>query len=227
VSGGADPVRRTDVAQEAPAAGTNLTDFPVAESRGTTFYRAKRHDRGAWWFASTPADADGVDGGRFDLAEPRGTCYWADSVEVAVRERLAHHTLHTNTVFAARAREMVVVAARASRGRRFADVTDPRAVRSGVGAELQTMGDYRVPQAWARAFDRAGFAGVRYSTRFTSDAAPNAWAVFGDAGVPRRPRPERVHRDGVTACREAGIRVLDDGSAAGPDRFTLVPPPAP
>jgi hypothetical protein len=217
--------QRTDVAQQPPSPDVDLSVFPAVESRGTTFYRAKRHDRGAWWFASTPADADGVDGGRFDLATPRGTCYWADSVEVAVRERLAHHTLTTNTVFAARAREMVVVAARASRGRRFADVTDPAAVRSGVGAELQTMGDYRVPQAWARAFDAAGFAGVRYSTRFTSAAAANAWAVFGSAGVPRRPRPERVHRDGVTACRESGIRVLEDGSSAGPERFTFVTPP--
>lgn len=216
---------RTDVAQQGPADDLDLTDFPATESRGTTFYRAKRHDRGAWWFASTPADADGVDGGRFDLADPRGTCYWADSVEVAVRERLAHHTLHTNTVFAARAREMVVVAARASRGRRFADVTDAAAVRFGVGAELQTMGDYRVPQAWARAFDAAGFAGVRSSTRFTSAAAANAWAVFGDAGVPRKPRPERVHRDGIAACRESGIRVLEDGSQAGPERFTIVTPP--
>ncbi|MBF4581761.1 RES family NAD+ phosphorylase [Curtobacterium sp. VKM Ac-2865] len=217
--------RRTEVAQLAPTAEADLADFPSVESRGTTFYRAKRHDRGAWWFASTPADADGVDGGRFDLADPRGTCYWADSVEVAVRERLAHHTLHTNTVFVGRAREMVVVAARASRGRRFADVTAPDAVRHGVGAELQTMVDYRVPQAWARAFNATGFAGVRYSTRFTSDAAPNAWAVFGDAGVPRRPRPERVHRDGVSACVESGIRVLEDGSTAGPERFTIVPPP--
>jgi hypothetical protein len=217
--------RRTEVAQLAPTAEADLADFPSVESRGTTFYRAKRHDRGAWWFASTPADADGVGGGRFDLADPRGTCYWADSVEVAVRERLAHHTLHTNTVFVGRAREMVVVAARASRGRRFADVTAPDAVRHGVGAELQTMVDYRVPQAWARALDAAGFAGVRYSTRFTSDAAPNAWAVFGDAGVPRRPRPERVHRDGVSACVESGIRVLEDGSTAGPERFTIVPPP--
>lgn len=216
---------RTDVAQQPPGDDLDLTGFPAAESRGTTFYRAKRHDRGAWWFASTPADADGVDGGRFDLADPRGTCYWADSVEVAVRERLAHHTLHTNTVFAARAREMVVVAARASRGRRFADVTDTAAVRSGVGAELQTMGDYRVPQAWARAFDASGFAGVRYSTRFTSAAAANAWAVFGDAGIPRKPRPERVHRDGIAACRESGIRVLEDGSQAGPERFTFVTPP--
>jgi len=216
---------RTDVAQLPPGDDLDLTGFPAAESRGTTFYRAKRHDRGAWWFASTPADADGVVGGRFDLADPRGTCYWADSVEVAVRERLAHHTLTTNTVFAARAREMVVVAARASRGRRFADVTDPAAVRSGVGAELQTMGDYRVPQAWARAFDAVGFAGVRYSTRFTSAAAANAWAVFGDAGIPRKPRPERVHRDGIAACRESGIRVLEDGSQAAPERFTFVTPP--
>jgi hypothetical protein len=214
------------VAQRGPAADADLGAFPSVESRGTTFYRAKRHDRGAWWFASTPADADGVDGGRFDLADPRGTCYWADSVEVAVRERLAHHTLHTNTVFVGRATAMVVVAARASRGRRFADVTAPAAVRHGVGAELPTMVDYRVPQGWARAFDAAGFAGVRYSTRFTSDAAPNAWAVFGDAGVPRRPRPERVHRDGVTACLESGIRVLEDGSTAGPERFTIVRPPA-
>jgi len=217
---------RNEVAQRPPRDDLDLSDFPAEESRGTTFYRAKRHDRGAWWFASTEPDADGVDGGRFDLAVPRGTCYWADAVEVAVRERLAHHVLTTNTVFTARAREMVVVAARASRGRRFADVTHPAAVRWGVGAELQTMGDYRVPQAWARAFDAAGFAGVRYSTRFTSAAAANAWAVFGAAGVPKRPRPERVHRDGVTACRESGIRVLDDGSDAGPERFTFATPPA-
>ncbi len=129
---------------------------------------------------------------------PRGTCYWADAVEVAVRERLAHHVLTTNTVFASRAREMVVVAARASRGRRFADVTHPAAVRWGVGAELQTMGDYRVPQAWARALDAAGFAGVRYSTRFTSASAANAWAVFGAAAS----RGGRVR----SACTATGSR---------------------
>jgi hypothetical protein len=218
-------MRRNEPAQRPPVDGIDLTEFPFEAARGTTMYRAARRDRSAWWFASAPSD-DPEAGGRFDLPEPDGTCYWADTVEVAVRERLAHHTLHTNTVFIERAREMVVAAARTPRGARFADVSAPTAVRFGVSSELATTPEYRVSQAWARAFHASTFRGVRYGARFSSDAGPNAWAIFGVAGAPARRRLERVHRSGVEACHEAGIRVIQGAGAARRDAFTVVPPPA-
>jgi hypothetical protein len=67
-----------------------------------------------------------------------------------------------------------------------ADVLDIDASRRGVIAELSVTTDYPLSRRWAVAFSSAGFDGIRYQPRFSSDRA-YALAVFGDEGVPSSP----------------------------------------
>ena len=73
----------------APADHETLSDFPGGQARGERF---RAHQRGMrpWWYASAPSTA--AHGGRFDLSEPHGTCYVANDIEAAVRERLGPRT---------------------------------------------------------------------------------------------------------------------------------------
>lgn len=65
-----------------PATLTGFPRWPLMHDR--TIYRAHRHDLNPWWFAS----AHGIGGdGRFDLADPYGTCYLAATPSRALRER--------------------------------------------------------------------------------------------------------------------------------------------
>ena len=61
---------------------------------------------------------------------------------------------------------------------------------------------------WKKIFPVTGgkHSGIRYQTRFSTGAAPNAVALFdtaGQQGWPTDPHPV----DGVQACTDAGIRV--------------------
>ena len=169
------PTAREHPAQRPPPGDLDLASFPGRRlDRGTVLFRAHRADRGAWWFCS-----DGS--GRFDLAEPRGTCYLAESAVVAVRERIG-------VVLGSRPRVPAAVLAGVVVSR--LDVADPisvanlRAARAstfGVQNELATLEPYDVPQAWARALDAAGFDGVRYPARFSTGRAGSV-AVFGPGG---------------------------------------------
>ena len=50
-------------------------------------HRPRERDGGCWFYSSVPG-TDGTVGGRFDLAHPAGSCYWASSEGAAARERL-------------------------------------------------------------------------------------------------------------------------------------------
>jgi hypothetical protein len=92
--------------------------------------------------------------------------------------------------------------------RRCAAVSVVDAAKHDVVRELVTMADYSTTQAWAGAFADAGFDGVFYGSAFTTGDA-SAYALFGEAGVPRATDgyTETQHMTGADACAAVGFRV--------------------
>jgi len=189
---------RERVAQQPPAADTDLSQFPTVDKNGH-LYRAHTASFGPWYFS-----ADGR--GRFDLTNPHGTCYLADTVGAAVRERLGEQFTTDRWVAPEDAQKMVVskLAVHLSH---VADLESADVGNYPITQELTSMEDYQVPQAWARAFHAAGMSGIHYRGRF-SYTAGDSWAMFGaggpDSTSPVDPNPV----GGFDACGLANIRVL-------------------
>lgn len=188
--------------QAAPTAGVALSTFPkVMAPAGTLMYRSHGTAHGAWYY-------DNGAEGRFNLHGARGTCYTASSVDTAVREKVRGRVARTGVVSRAVADSFVVSIVSAPSEHRCAAVNHADAAKHHVVRELTTMSDYSVPQAWAEAFEKAGFDGVLYGSAFTI-GNPDAYAFFGDAGVPdpSAGHTASLHLSGEDACRELGWTV--------------------
>jgi hypothetical protein len=182
---------RESVAQGPPP--DTVTGFPAyAITPDADLFRAHASHRGPWWFGSGGE-------GRFDLPAPRGTCYTALDPESALRERIGPVLGGADAVPEPLLADVVVSRLRVPAAREVADLQSRAATRFGVTRELETMVPYAVPQAWARAFDSVGLAGVRYGPRFTPGNG-SAVALFGEAGEPGWPKDP----DPVPAWRVPG-----------------------
>ena len=172
-------------AREAPHLGEPpgvLAGFPVWHVlAGATMFRVTRRDVGPWWFSS--------DGGRFDLTAPRGTCYLADDVAVAVLEAFGGLVVG-RTVAASDVDARVLWTLALPAQCDAADTTVRGGRRFGVTAELSTVTPFALPQRWAAAFAAAGLGGVRYRARHDPGGG-RALALFGAAGERRRWRKGR------------------------------------
>lgn len=96
---------------------------------------------------------------------------------------------------------------------RLADCTAERARSWGLTAEIHSTPDYRSTQAWADAFARSGFDGIRYLLRHDPSQRSIGVALFGSAG-PSHGRPSGASEPIGPALleeieRRFGIRVLD------------------
>jgi hypothetical protein len=200
-------VTREDVALRAPDPSRDYKDMPsVSTMPRAKVYRAHHRDFGTWYFASHTTGE--VGGGRFDLTFDDGTCYLADSTEVAVWERLGPTYLDAQVVPASVADEFVVTAVYMPVGD-CANTAHPHARKiAGITREISTVGNYALTQAWAEAFKRSGFAGIRYGARFTPEEQSNAWALFGKAGEESEWKTEEQIA-GRDACAEAGLGVIE------------------
>lgn len=171
----------------------------------TEMFRAHRAGRGAWWFDSSLY-------GRFNLSNPRGTCYTASRVETAVREKVREEVGSTGIVSRTLAEKFVVSTVTAPIDFKLAAVSSSRAARYDIVRALVTMDDYDIPQAWAEEFAANGFQGVYYGSAYTTGAA-TALALFGTAGDPGPRFTAAGHLTGPEACVAAGMTV------AGPPTF--------
>jgi len=188
--------------RQRPALGAppaELSRFPRARlTSDTVLYRAHTRGRSPWWFSSDLS-------GRFDLLAPHGTCYLATDVETALRERFGHELVELGVVSFEAAARTEVSALRVPVTRWVANTCARAAASFGMTREISTASDYALTQAWASALYATGRqTGIRYQTRFTTAAAANAAALFGDAGQqdwPIDPQPT----GGVRACSQAGI----------------------
>lgn len=161
-------------------------DAAPTTHRRRTLYRAcaSRH-ASPWWYSSRDTSPSP---GRFDLATPRGTCYWTVSVGGAFLEAvtdpeqdeplvLTFHALRKLSIWQA---DHVRTARRA-----LADTT--RAALPGLTGELGTIVPYDLPWQWADAFDAAGRHGIVYRGRFAQD---DCIALFGPSGS--NPDPDAI-----------------------------------
>ena len=202
---------RDVVGQQGPQG--DLQGFPTSMlASADVLWRAHRRDREPWWFSSW--------GGRFDLAEPRGTCYAARDVEAAVREAAGARLLTAGVVAHAFAAARVVSRIRSSGPVVLADLTDRDAVQHGISRELTPMTPYDIPRQWAEALS-AGHGGIEYLSCFTSGDLRSV-AIFGSAGVSAAgavgdpvPFSEAAGRVGITVARTPRIRSepVPDGDA--------------
>jgi len=195
---------RNDLAQQPPQPGQDLSSFPAVDGPAARQWRAHSVSFGPWFFGTTGA-------GRFDLPDTGddGTCYFADEVETAVRESLGPRLSADQTVTPDLAAAFTVSAIVPPSPRPHADVNDKAAVRYGVTRELTTTVRYDVTNAWADAFHQAGFDGVRYASRFTTEAAANSWSLFGPKGPAASLAVVGAEQlTGADACAAAGITVL-------------------
>lgn len=168
-------------------------------------------DRGLWWFSSTHPEP--APGGRFDLEEPRGTCYLGATPGVTARERCGP-LLDAGAVPAGHLTGRLVTTV-ALAPTVVADLTHADGGRLGVTAELTTGHDYRMSSRWAAAIDRAPFAGVLYAPRFTpAGGGEHAVAVFGGAGNAAPPgHPVITHRPLADVVRSLGYVVMEPPTA--------------
>lgn len=189
--------------RQTPAVGpppTDLTGFPRWRlRRGSVWRRAHRAENSPWWFS---ADFSG----RFDLTAPAGTCYLAADIATALREKFGHALVRQGAISFEAAAPVRVSRLRMPVGRQLADLCAEAAAGFGATRELGSCAEYATPQAWAAAL-QAELGGIRYQTRFTTGARPNAVALFDEAGERDWPR-DSAPLPGVSACEQVGIKVI-------------------
>ncbi|MDV8006980.1 RES family NAD+ phosphorylase [Rhodococcus sp. IEGM 1318] len=186
--------------------------FPARTvSAGTVLYRTHRDGLGAWWFGSSLQ-------GRFDLTDPHGTCYTAESELITLLECWVGIKYIPRTEIDDRALSAVTV----RRDLQIADVTSNRAIEFGMTSEINTTIDYTLTQRWAEAFRSAGFDGIRYWARHEMSHTDACLALFAEGGdrthSTARPSDYAVttadalaDRDDLWTAleRETGIQILD------------------
>lgn len=161
-------------------------------------------DGGCWYFASVPDDP--IAGGRFDLAKPEGTCYFADTEQAAALERVGRLTAMRKPVprDLVEGRVVTAVPTVALPWTQVGDLLSPKAAAAyGVTNELFTVDDYPLCQRWAAQARRDGFDALLYRPRFSPDA--QALAVFGPAGPSER--PALLHRMLRAVLAEMGVLI--------------------
>lgn len=190
--------------RQRPALGlppSGLLRFPRSRLKADApLYRAHTVNRSPWWFSSDLS-------GRFDLIQPNGTCYLSIDLATALRERFGHDLVRQGLVTFEAAARTQVSELRIPAPRWLANTCSRNAAAFGMTREIGTCPTYDIPQAWAAAlFATERHAGIRYQTRFTTGPAPNAVALFDDAGQRNWPTdPDAL--GGVQACARAGIKV--------------------
>lgn len=169
---------------EPPDDSSALARFPVRTMRtGTPIHRIHHHELGPFWFGSSEPAAG--TGGRFDLASPKGSSYWALQAEGAFLERLARRPVtmlplelldrfQLSTV--ALPNELVVANSPVKRARSF-----------GLTGEFHTTGHYAITRRWAAALVGAGHSGLLSIPRHDVTAKLRALTLFGRGGE-HRPR---------------------------------------
>jgi hypothetical protein len=151
----------------------DLSDFPVVLLRkDSVLYRIHRRENSSWWCCSR-WDC------RFDLEQPRGTCYGAQTELACFLEVFGEFRLITKDDVDARK----VVPVSLASDLKLADVTHPSALSFGLDAAVNTTLDYAGPQAWAAAFDAVGLDGIRYWVRHDPRQQSVGIAVFGETGT--------------------------------------------
>lgn len=184
-----------------PPTPEQLLAFPAYGLQATqSLYRTHKAVFGAWFFSCSMK-------GRFDLASPKGTCYVAEQRLGAFMEQFRGLTFLKRV----EVDDMRISRLTVPYEMKLADCTAPLARGFGVTAEFHATPDRKVTQAWATAFEAAGFHGVRYFLRNDPASRRIGIALFGSGGpsnwivASTRRISESLVR---TATQTYGIQVL-------------------
>jgi hypothetical protein len=159
-----------------PPAPERLRNFPSYDLPGTlALARIHANGRDPWYFSSRMS-------GRFDLPEPYGACYLAETATgafVEVFQRwIAQRIPIPRTEVAVRQASALF----APGPFRLADCTAPGALAFGATGLIHTSPDRALTQTWAAAFHAAGFGGVRYLVSTAPSMQLVGIALFGPSG---------------------------------------------
>jgi hypothetical protein len=156
---------------------------------------------GVWWYSSVGEVAD-PGGGRFDLVEPRGTCYLAEaSLDGALVEKLLRTPV--KVVPAERLDELFHAVVTVRSAPRTADLTAAEATGFGLNAEIHSTLEHDVPRRWAVELWKNGWRAVRHHLRGDTTGQLAGRALFGASGVHVR----------APAGMSTSIAALDRGEA--------------
>ena len=173
----------------------SLQGFPSAVVPAR-LVRVCRRGRSAWWLSS--------DGSRrFDLAAPDGTCYLATDRFGALREASRGGPVSSTWVSGRGVRYLAPPLA----GAWLAATTAARAAQFALTKEISTIVPYRLRHAWAVAWRRHGFAGVRHELGHDPRARASGAALFGPSGAPPWPEGRGESLTGQ-ALAAAGVAAL-------------------
>ena len=129
-----------------------------------------------WWFSHSGA-------GRFDLvvSTDLGSCYFAERPEGCILEVCRSFTsvIPKGELDSRRLLKFAL-----PQDVRVADCTAERARLFGITAEIHSTPQYEETHAWADAFARAGFQGIRYLLRHDPAQRLAGVVLFGPAGSP-------------------------------------------
>lgn len=161
-----------------PPGPAQLADFPTWHLRsGYPLFRIHLKIYGPWWFSHGRSN-------RFNLGPPRGTCYFADEPAGAFIEALQDVIPHVPT---AEVSARCVSAVRVGDDLTLADCTSALASAFGITGEIHSSRTHGRSRAWAKAFCRAGFDGIRYRLRHDPSQHSIGIALFGAAGASTAP----------------------------------------
>ncbi|MCQ9388629.1 RES domain-containing protein [Brevibacterium sp. 50QC2O2] len=180
--------------------------------KGTRWHRAHRRTLGAWFYAS------GMEG-RFDLPAPDGTCYVANTAEVAARELIGPDFIEQGIVSDSFLDDRVVSQIILPTEANCAKTTDKDAFKFRLSNEISSTADYELTQGWAKSFRAAGFTGIWYQPRYSPDKG-RALALFGPGGVMdvecldrrelREVVAEMIKLDVVSTSLASAYEILDE-----------------
>ena len=127
-----------------------------------------------------------------------GTCYTANSLEVAFAETMLHDAVLTGPHYQVSAALLDARFVVEFKGQplKLADMTGPALKALGLTGALSTIVPYRIPQRWAVAAHAAGFDGIQYVSRHLNTAM--AFALFDRAAskiAASRYTPWSLHPD--------------------------------
>lgn len=157
---------------EPPAPSALEGRFPALDyPSGSMLHRCHGTAFTPWWFSSSGR-------GRFDLVDPHGTCYAAETELIALQETWGGIRIVPGYDLDGRS----ISALRIAGTRTVADLTSNRGTEFGVTAEIFTTGNYQLTQRWATALHGAGYTGVRYWARHDLAHQHACVALFGESG---------------------------------------------
>jgi len=172
-------------------------------------YRCHESIKGPWYFSSAPTKHEPGPGGRWELADPQGTCHTGTEAAAALWERFGPDYHDLGFVPQDAIERTSVTFVEPDTDIRVADLQGPTAPSLGVTSELATTSDYEMTRAWAEAIWQAGWNAVKAASRFAPEHS--IVALFGPAGQTEcAPGSHGNAGSSITLARQAGLLTGND-----------------